>query len=81
MSEASRVDAAFAAMFGGPCACPENHAGRPDGTCGIRAIDVLHHAGTDIAACLPCIRCLLAVEFDVPPGRASGSASRRLRTG
>jgi len=81
MSEASRADAAFAAVFGAPCACPERHAGRPDGTCGIRAIDVMQRDGEDIAACLPCARCLLDVEFAVPPGRASGSASRRLRTG
>jgi hypothetical protein len=81
MSEATRVDAAFAVLFSRPCACPERHAGRPDGTCGIRAIDVMQHDGVDIAACLPCIRCLLAVEFDAPPGRASGSASRARRTG
>jgi len=77
----TEADAALAVIFGRPCSCPDPHAGRADGTCGAMAADVLHRDGEDIAVCLPCARCLLAVEFDAPPGRASGSASRRLRTG
>ena len=50
MSEASRTDAAFAVLFGGPCACPENHAGRPDGTwSALNDISVHRKAGLRVA--------------------------------
>jgi hypothetical protein len=81
LSEASRADAALAVIFSNPCACPERHAGTPDGTCGMRAVSALSHGGTVRPVCYPCIAALLAVDSGVPPGRASGSASRRLRTG
>lgn len=81
VSEADRADAALAVIVSAPCACPERHAGTPDGTCRNRSAETLGHAGTVLAACIPCARYLLGVQFDAPPGRASGSASRYRRTG
>jgi hypothetical protein len=79
MTEASRADAALAVIFSSPCACPERHAGNPDGTCGAQSGVVIAGGGYGHAPmCRPCAAC---VKSQVPPGRASGSASRRLRTG
>lgn len=80
-TEAARADAALAVVFSNPCGCPERHAGTPDGACEGTAGSRLSHAGTELAVCMACALCLLAVESGVPPGRASGSASWRRRTG
>jgi hypothetical protein len=81
MSEADRADAALKVIVSDPCACPERHSGTPDGTCRNRSAEALEHAGTVLAVCIPCTRSLLDVQFLVPPGRASGSASWYRRTG
>jgi hypothetical protein len=81
MGEADRADAALKVIVSAPCACPERHAGTPDGTCRNRSADPIEHAGTVLAVCLPCAPCLLDIQFLVPPGRASGSASWYRRTG
>jgi hypothetical protein len=81
VTEADRADAALAVIFSNPCACPERHAGTPGGTCGMQATCTLQYADAFRPVCYPCIAALLAVDSGVPPGRASGSASRRLRTG
>jgi hypothetical protein len=79
VTEASRADAALAVIFSNPCACPERHAGTADGTCGAQSgISVVGGGYRYTPMCLPCAAC---VNSQVPPGRASGSASRRLRTG